>query len=191
MTSEVNRYNDILNAARKLMAQHGFEKTKIIDITNEVGVAKGTFYLYFNSKIELLVEIAIEIREKMINRSIEITNSNRPIKEQLKDILNVVFDVSEEYRDILPALHAVSVIDDERWKSEQAIKSLYFDFVSRLIKKGKENDEFRSDLEVNVNARLIVGMVEHAIQDIFIYNSEISIEEYKEAIYKAICAILY
>lgn len=191
MTSEVNRYNDILNAARKLMAQHGFEKTKIIDITNEVGVAKGTFYLYFNSKIELLVEIAIEIREKMINRSIEITNSNRPIKEQLKDILNVVFDVSEEYRDILPALHAVSVIDDERWKSEQAIKSLHFDFVSRLIKKGKENDEFRSDLEVNVNARLIVGMVEHAIQDIFIYNSEISIEEYKEAIYKAICAILY
>ena len=47
----------LLNAAEKLMAKKGYEKTKVEDITSEAGVAKGTFYVYFKSKEDILFEL--------------------------------------------------------------------------------------------------------------------------------------
>ncbi len=39
-----------MDAGERIFVQKGFASTKIDDITNAAGVAKGTFYLYFDSK---------------------------------------------------------------------------------------------------------------------------------------------
>ena len=44
------RRNEILDAAETLFTEKGYSKTTIIDILNQVGIAKGTFYYYFKSK---------------------------------------------------------------------------------------------------------------------------------------------
>ncbi len=43
------RRNEILDAAETLFTEKGYSKTTIIDILNQVGIAKGTFYYYFNN----------------------------------------------------------------------------------------------------------------------------------------------
>ena len=48
------RRNEILNVAQQLFYSKGYEQTAVRDIINQVGIAKGTFYHYFNSKEELL-----------------------------------------------------------------------------------------------------------------------------------------
>ena len=53
------RRNEILDAAEKLFAEKGFMKTTIIDILQEVGIAKGTFYYYFKSKEEVMDAVAM------------------------------------------------------------------------------------------------------------------------------------
>lgn len=51
----------ILNAATNLFVIHGYRKTSVDDVAYAAGVAKGTVYLYYNNKAELLFHaIALE-----------------------------------------------------------------------------------------------------------------------------------
>ncbi|GGJ32757.1 TetR/AcrR family transcriptional regulator [Paenibacillus hunanensis] len=47
----------ILDAAYELFGVDGFYETKISDIANRAGIAKGTVYLYFKSKEELCLAV--------------------------------------------------------------------------------------------------------------------------------------
>ena len=48
----------IIAAAEKLISERGFDAVQILDITNEAGVAKGSFYTYFKRKEDVVGEIA-------------------------------------------------------------------------------------------------------------------------------------
>ena len=47
----------LLNSAYKLFSTNGFSDTTIRDITRNAGVAKGTFYLYYEDKEDILREL--------------------------------------------------------------------------------------------------------------------------------------
>jgi TetR/AcrR family transcriptional regulator, cholesterol catabolism regulator len=51
------REQEILQAARDVFSERGFEKASIDDIAERVGIGKGTVYLHFSSKEELLVAL--------------------------------------------------------------------------------------------------------------------------------------
>ena len=40
----------ILNKSKELFIKRGYNETKVEDITRELGISKGNFYTYFNSK---------------------------------------------------------------------------------------------------------------------------------------------
>lgn len=48
------RRTELIAAAQRLFYTKGYERTSINDIVTEVGVAKGTFYYYFDSKTAVL-----------------------------------------------------------------------------------------------------------------------------------------
>jgi len=48
------RFNEIVDTAQGLFLGKGYEQTSVQDIINQIGVAKGTFYHYFDSKVDLL-----------------------------------------------------------------------------------------------------------------------------------------
>lgn len=63
------RRSEILDAAERLMAARGYEQMAIQDIVDELQIAKGTVYHYFNSKeaiLEALVERMGEQMEELI-----------------------------------------------------------------------------------------------------------------------------
>lgn len=49
---------ELLTAAMELFTQFGYKKTSVQMITEKVGVAKGLFYHYFDSKADLLQQLA-------------------------------------------------------------------------------------------------------------------------------------
>ena len=51
------RRSALADVALKLWAEQGFDQTTVASIAGEAGVAKGTFYLYFESKQALLLEV--------------------------------------------------------------------------------------------------------------------------------------
>ncbi|NPV01526.1 MAG: TetR/AcrR family transcriptional regulator [Brevinematales bacterium] len=53
--------HDIMKAGKDLFAMHGIKKTNVEDIARAAGIAKGSFYLFFNSKEELFMDIMEEL----------------------------------------------------------------------------------------------------------------------------------
>jgi AcrR family transcriptional regulator len=50
----------MLRAARALFARKGLKKTSLADITSSAGIAKSTFYVFFESKEALFLEVLAE-----------------------------------------------------------------------------------------------------------------------------------
>jgi len=56
LKSKTLKKEHIINKAIEFFSNNGFTGTRIDDITDALGIAKGTFYLYFKSKKELLID---------------------------------------------------------------------------------------------------------------------------------------
>ncbi len=56
-TAPPSRRVDLVSAARTLFAEKGYHETTVEDITRAAGVAKGTFYLYFDEKRQIFLAI--------------------------------------------------------------------------------------------------------------------------------------
>ena len=52
-----NRRGAILKAARPVFVEKGYHQTHISDIIEAAGIARGTFYLYFDSKAAIFAEL--------------------------------------------------------------------------------------------------------------------------------------
>jgi AcrR family transcriptional regulator len=62
------RRNDLLDAAQSLVVEKGVSATTLDDVTRRAGVAKGTFYLYFKSKDELVTALQQRFGDRMAER---------------------------------------------------------------------------------------------------------------------------
>ncbi|MBP1992735.1 TetR/AcrR family transcriptional regulator [Paenibacillus eucommiae] len=68
MTNPNNTYQDILEAAYKLVAELGIDKTSLSMIASEVGISKPAIYYHFSSK-EVLIDFLFEETFKNYNFS--------------------------------------------------------------------------------------------------------------------------
>ena len=60
------RKQELLNIAYRMFIEKGYENTSVDDIITEAGIAKGTYYYYFESKeatLEAVIEMMIEKAE--------------------------------------------------------------------------------------------------------------------------------
>ncbi len=54
----------VLNAAIKVIIEKGYDKTTISDIVNEAAIARGSFYQYFNDKLDLYYYLLDSVQAK-------------------------------------------------------------------------------------------------------------------------------
>jgi len=65
---------DLFLSAYNLFIEHGIEKTSIDDISKNAGVAKGTFYLYFSDKYDILNKLILQKSNEIIKEGLAKTN---------------------------------------------------------------------------------------------------------------------
>jgi AcrR family transcriptional regulator len=70
------RKQQLLDCAARLFAERGYEETRIVDICQEAGVAKGLFYWYFENKETLFRELAGNIRRRLRHAQAEAMDPN-------------------------------------------------------------------------------------------------------------------
>jgi AcrR family transcriptional regulator len=68
MTTRDQARKRILEAARKLFLERGFEAANLDEVAQRAGVAKGTIYRYFDSKAELYVEVLVWNADAFVER---------------------------------------------------------------------------------------------------------------------------
>ncbi|QGG95572.1 TetR/AcrR family transcriptional regulator [Actinomarinicola tropica] len=59
------RRRQIMDFATARFAEKGYDPTSVADIVDGLGVGKGVFYWYFQSKEDLLVEILVEAQDEL------------------------------------------------------------------------------------------------------------------------------
>lgn len=66
---------ELFLSAYNLFIENGIEKTSIDDIVKNAGVAKGTFYLYFSDKYDLLNKLILQKSNGIIKDALAQTNA--------------------------------------------------------------------------------------------------------------------
>ncbi len=98
------RVREILEAARRVVAQHGFQGVTVDRVAEEAKIAKGTIYLYFHNKEELLkaaVEQGIEHFTTQLRA--EVAEATTPI-EKLQRLVEASLELSDTHRDFFKML---------------------------------------------------------------------------------------
>jgi AcrR family transcriptional regulator len=67
-----------MNAAQHLFLKHGAEQTTIEQITSGAAVAKGTFYLYFSSKEDVLAALRDRFAQEVLTKIKTAIAQNKP-----------------------------------------------------------------------------------------------------------------
>jgi len=111
----------ISDAAKQLFGERGYWKTQISDITKKAGVGIGTFYLYFDSKKELLKHLVTEINKELRENAMVYSLGARDRKEvevrALKAFADFIVKEKEAYRIVRES----EFVDEEigRWYYER------------------------------------------------------------------------
>jgi AcrR family transcriptional regulator len=77
-TQGAERKQQLLDAAARLFAEQGYAATRVVDIVEAAGVAKGLFYWYFENKEALFRELATEIRRRLRRTQAQAIDDDAP-----------------------------------------------------------------------------------------------------------------
>ena len=77
----------ILDATERLLARYGYAKMTVEDIAREAGIGKGTIYLHFPSKEEVVLSRIDRMVERLVAELRAIAASKKPPAERLRTML--------------------------------------------------------------------------------------------------------
>lgn len=153
-------------ASIELFERKGFSDTAVQDICQAVGVTKGTFYYYFDSKESLLMDIHLSYIDEILHHQVSILSDTTSSHQE--KLFNVVFmllhDIERKgasgrvfFRE-MRHLNAerMSVIVERRNEFRMNIERLLCDGVARGI--------FRDTLNPRVAAFAVLGMANWSYQ---------------------------
>ncbi len=79
----------ILDAVDVLLAKYGYKKMTMEDVALQVGIGKGTIYLHFPGKQELILSHIDRIAERVVAKLREIAGSAEPYEKRVRKMLAV------------------------------------------------------------------------------------------------------
>lgn len=100
------RRTQILEHAARLFGDKGYHETSISDIIASAGIARGTFYLYFENKRGIFEELVDGLLERLREaiRVVETSPGAPSARQQLVDNFTRVLELFSEQRDLLSIL---------------------------------------------------------------------------------------
>jgi len=99
----------ILATAQSLFLRYGVKRTSVDDVARESGIAKGTVYLYFDSKDALFKAIAERICADRLGRAQAALSVDGPLTQRLVSFLDVF--AGEMHRLIAESPHVAELTE--------------------------------------------------------------------------------
>ena len=177
------RTREILAAARRLVQSRGVGAVTMGEIAASAGVAKGTVYLYFPGKDQLVQALISQVGENIL-ADIEavVTGSGAPLAKVQK-VAALLLDYLMRERDLFPVyardlLQRGRGADQGYWLHLHEMEDRFVTLVTRLFAEGIESGQF-----IPANPRLLTFMLRGMVRAVGYYQlSEGQEKAVKEAL---------
>lgn len=140
----------LLDAARRLFSEHGYEDVSVTEIAREAGVTHGSIAAHFHAKAGLLYAIVAESNEAQIERSREAVELDGKTLDRLRRLV----EIWAEGDAADPVLLSVMEAYFWQWPPETEVENRaqlerVFKTPRAIIQKGIEDGELRADLDID------------------------------------------
>ncbi|MFK9092822.1 TetR/AcrR family transcriptional regulator [Bacillus salipaludis] len=150
----------------RLFEKKGFSETSIQDIVDSLGVTKGTFYYYFSSKEELLMDIHLGyIDELLVQQERIFKDESKTCKDKLFEIVfKLLSDIRIQGSAAKIFFRELKNLNEEHSATINTKRDQFRLNIEELIKNGMENGEFRPDLNSSIITFGILGITNWSYQ---------------------------
>jgi AcrR family transcriptional regulator len=152
----LERKQQLFDAAAQLFAEQGYSQTRVVDIVDAAGVAKGLFYWYFENKEALFRELASDIRHKLRRAQRRGIDRHAPALTRIAQGTVASVRFMSDYSSFFSLLEVEgrNVADTLRRGTEQHLQD-----VKALIVAGQEDGTVTKDDDAELLALAVVGAV--------------------------------
>jgi AcrR family transcriptional regulator len=180
-----DRKEAIKQAAIMVFSEHGYHAAKVSWIVKEVGVAQGTFYLYFEGKEQLFGEILNDFLDLVVRTIASWEPADLDTRDGLRhELIRVglmLTDVLMENRDLTTIFFRESLVVSPEFQT--LIREFYETLGAMLTSFNRILNErgLIARMNFRVLASMTIGMVERVIKEYVVYG-ELEDIEAKEVI---------
>jgi TetR/AcrR family fatty acid metabolism transcriptional regulator len=138
----------LLDSARAVFFEQGFERANLDEVARRAGLAKGTIYRYFKSKAELYVAVLVQNAEVFLERMQRSLAPDSSAADQIRRLGRFYFD---HYTTQLEYFRIFWAIDNQRLIGElppnlvELVTQIWrraLTLLAQVIERGVANGEF-------------------------------------------------
>ncbi|MDQ0256452.1 TetR/AcrR family fatty acid metabolism transcriptional regulator [Evansella vedderi] len=158
------KYDLIIDAAVKVIAENGYHNSQVSKIAKEAGVADGTIYLYFKNKEDILISLFEEKMGTFVEKSKEYLEKEESIEKKLLLLI-------EMHLKQLEANHHLAIVTQlELRQSNLALRSKinevlkgYLGLIDSILVAGMEEGFFPETLDRRIARQVIFGSIDEVV----------------------------
>ncbi len=163
------RTREILAAARRLVQSRGVGALTMGEIAASAGVAKGTVYLYFPGKDQLVQALISQVGENILADVEAVVSGRGAPLAKVQKVAALLLDYLMRERDLFPVyardlLRGGRGADQGYWLHLHGMEDRFVTLVTRLFAEGIELGEF-----IPANPRLLTFMLRGLVRAVGYY----------------------
>ncbi|WP_301109950.1 TetR family transcriptional regulator [Sporosarcina sp.] len=166
----MNKREKIVSVAIDTFIEKGIEKTTISEIVDKAGIAQGTFYLYFSSKMSLMPAIA-EVLVKKMQVCLQNEVKSTHLEQQLEETIDAMFAFTSEYKELTKIMY-VGLIKTEHVNDWEMVYIPIYQWMEDLLYTARRLGDIRLDINVKYVAKIIIGMIEAAAEQNYLFDEQ-------------------
>ncbi|WP_096435998.1 TetR/AcrR family transcriptional regulator [Alteribacter populi] len=158
------KFEQIIDAAVKVIAENGYHHSQVSKIAREAGVADGTIYLYFKNKEDILISLFEVKMGSFVEKSKERLAHDTPIEEKLKLLIEMHLKQLEADYDlaIVTQLELRQSNLALRTRINEVLKG-YLGLIDSILTEGMEEGFFSAELDKRIARQVIFGAIDEVV----------------------------
>lgn len=161
----LERQQEIVDAARRLIIKHGSEHITVRRIAAETGISEGAIYRHFKSKKDILLLMVGNIEETWVADIEKSRVPGRTPLEVLDSTIKNRLSATEQRNGVsfLVIAEIISLGDKALNKKISAVISRHNDLIRDILSEGVKSGEIRPDLDLDAVTALFFGMLQGSV----------------------------
>ena len=153
----------ILQAAEAVLAEKGYHDTSMDEIASRVGIAKGTIYLHYASKDELVVDLFVRELATFRDTVEQIATEEVPARDRLAAILRHAYaGLASQRQQLFASLSATTNLPQSVFAKHAALREYQGEITTRIrsiLTAGQAGGEFNSSIPTGVMLTTFLGLL--------------------------------